>query len=100
MNAEEKLPPEIQELLDNTPVLTEDTIREVAEANQALNRDPGHIAGIIKSVFVNEILCAMENQGLNKNQLAKKWGRKRQYLTGLLDKEKSPEFYGRHHCRP
>lgn len=92
MNAEEKLALEIQELLDNTPVLTDETIQAVAEANRALNRDPEHIAGIIKAVFVNDIICAMEEQELNKNQLAKKWGKSRQYLGGLLDKEKARNF--------
>lgn len=92
MHAEDKLPPEIQELLDNTPVLTDETIQAVAEANRALNRDPRHIADIVKSVFVNDILCAMDEQGLKKSQLAKKWGKSRQYLGGLLDREKARNF--------
>jgi len=92
MNAEEILSVEIQELLNNTPVLTDETIRAVAEANRALNRDPEHIAGIIKSVFVNDILCAMEEQGINKNQLAVKWGKSRQHVSQILDKEKSKNF--------
>lgn len=92
MNAEEILSVEIQQLLDNTPVLTEETIQAVAEANRALNRDPEHIAGILKAVFVNDILCAMEERGLNKNQLAMKWGKTRQYLNSVLDRENPGNF--------
>jgi plasmid maintenance system antidote protein VapI len=92
MSTEEKLAPEIQELLDNTPVLTDDAIQELAETNRALNKDPEHVAGIIKSVFVNDILCAMEEQGINKNQLAQKWGKSRQYIGDLLDKENARNF--------
>ncbi len=83
---------ELKSLLENTPVLTESDINELAEANRALNRDPKFIAGIIKSVFVNDIFCAMEEQGLNKNQLAKKWGKSRQYLNNVLDREKASNF--------
>lgn len=88
----EEISPELKSLLDRTPVLTESDINELAEANRALNRDPEHIAGIIKAVFINDILCAMEEQGVNKNQLAKKWGKSRQYLNSVLDREKASNF--------
>lgn len=88
----EELPPEIEEMLRNARPLSEIDIEGLAEANRALNRDPEHIAGIIKAVFINDILCAMEEQGVNKNQLAKKWGKSRQYLNSVLDREKASNF--------
>lgn len=88
----EKLPPDIEELLRNARPLSEIDFEGLAEANRALNRDPKHIAGIIKAVFVNDILCAMEEQGINKNQLAAKWGKSRQHVSQILDKEKSKNF--------
>lgn len=36
--------------------------------------------------------CMNEEQGLNKNQLAKKWGKSRQYLNSVLDREKARNF--------
>ena len=84
--------PELKKLLDETPILTASDLEELAEANRELNRDPEHIADIIKAVFVNDIICEMEEQGLNKNQLAKKWGKSRQYLGNLLDKERARNF--------
>ena len=88
----EELPPEVEEMLRNARPLSEIDIKGLAEANRALNRDPKHIAGIIKAVFINDILCAMEEQGVNKNQLAKKWGKSRQYLNSILDREKTRNF--------
>jgi hypothetical protein len=88
----EELPPEIEEMLRNARPLSEIDIEGLAEANRALNRDPEHIAGIIKAVFINDILTAMEEQGVNKNQLAKKWGKSRQYLNSVLDREKASNF--------
>jgi len=88
----EDMSPDLKQFLDETPVLTKSDLEELAEANRELNQDPKHIAGIIKSVFVNDIICAMQQQGLNKKQLAKKWGKSRQYLGKLLDKEKARNF--------
>lgn len=92
MNVEQTLSSDIQELLDSTPLLTQETIQTVADANHALNLDSEHIAGVIKAVFVNDILSEMENQNLNRNQLAKVWGKSRQHISKILDKEKSKNF--------
>ena len=86
------LSPELRALLDRTPVLTEADIQELAEANRALERDPEFVADFIKGLFVNDILAAMEEQGLNKNQLAEKWGKSRQHVGQILDLEKSKNF--------
>jgi plasmid maintenance system antidote protein VapI len=91
MNYEE-LSPELKALLSNTPVLTESDINELAEANRALARDPDFIADCLKGDFVNDILSAMDEQGMNKNQLAVKWGKTRQHVSQILDKEKSKNF--------
>ena len=91
MNYEE-LSPELKALLDNTPILTESDINELAEATHALARDPAFIADCLKGDFVNDILCAMEEQDINKNQLAAKWGKSRQHVSQILDKEKSINF--------
>ena len=88
----EELTTELKELLDKTPILTDEAIQELAEANRGLNTDPEFIAGCIKDDFVNDILCAMEEQGLNKNQLAKKWGKSRQYLNGVLNPDNKRNF--------
>ena len=91
MNKDE-LSPELQALLDATPVLTDSDLQELGEANRALAHDPEFIADCIKSDFVNAILVEMRDQGINQNQLAIKWGKSRQHVSQILDKEKSKNF--------
>jgi lambda repressor-like predicted transcriptional regulator len=91
MNYEE-ISPELKALLASTPILTESDIKELAEANRALAIDPAFIADCLKGDFVSDILCAMEEQGINKNQLAVKWGKTRQYLNSVLDRENPGNF--------
>lgn len=88
----DNISPELKKLLDEAPVLNNEDRQELAEANAALEIDPEFIADIIKGAFVNDILFAMEEQGLNYNQLAKKWGKSRQHVGKILDKEKAKNF--------
>jgi lambda repressor-like predicted transcriptional regulator len=83
---------EIEEMLKNARPLDEIDLDGLAEANRALSRDPKHVASIMKGVFVNDILSAMQEQGLNKSQLALKWGKSRQYLNSVLDRENPGNF--------
>ncbi|MCU0858158.1 MAG: hypothetical protein MUC65_07135 [Pontiellaceae bacterium] len=88
----DEMSPELKALLESTPVLSEQDVKELGDAVAALDADPEFIAGCIKDAFVNDILCAMEEQGLNKNQLAVKWGKTRQHVSQILDKETSKNF--------
>ncbi len=83
---------EMEEQLKNARPLSEIDLEGLAEANRVLSRDPRHVAAVMKGVFVNDILAAMEKQGLNKNQLALKWGKTRQYLNSVLDRENPGNF--------
>lgn len=87
-----EMSPELKALLESTPVLPEQDVKELGDAVAALDTDPEFIAGCIKDDFVNDILCAMEERGLNKNQLAIKWGKSRQYLNSVLDRENPGNF--------
>ncbi len=91
MNSDD-MSPELKELLENTRPLSEIDIEELAEANRALSQDPAFIADCLKGDFVNDILIAMGEQGINKNQLAVKWGKSRQHVGKILDKEKAKNF--------
>jgi len=83
---------EMDEMLKNARPLSEIDMEGLAEANRAISRDPQHVASVMKGVFVNDILCAMEKQGVTKSQLAEKMGYTRQYLTGLLNKQDPRNF--------
>lgn len=88
----DELTPELKALFEEARSLDEIDLEGLAEANRALSRDPKCIASVMKGVFVNDILSAMEKQGLNKNQLAKKWGKSRQYLNSVLDRRNPGNF--------
>jgi hypothetical protein len=83
---------EMEEMLKNARPLSAIDLEGLAESNRAISRDPRHVAAVIKGIFVNDILTAMEEQGINKNQLAMKWGKTRQYLNSVLDRENPGNF--------
>ena len=67
-------------------------MQELADETRALDHDPEFVADCIKGDFIQDILQAMDEQGINKSQLAAKWGRKRQYLTGLFNEDHPRNF--------
>ena len=83
---------EMQEMLKNARPLSEIDLEGLAEANRALACDPKHVASVMKAVFVNDIICAMQEQGVKNIQLAEKMNCKRQYVTSLLNKEDPRNF--------
>lgn len=87
-----KLPPELEAYFNEIPVLTEADTKELGDAIQALNSDPQFIADEIKEHFLNTILAEMHSLGLNQNQLAAKWGKKRQYVSTILNPDKLKNF--------
>jgi hypothetical protein len=87
-----KLPPELEAYFNEIPVLNEAETKELGDAIQALNSDPQFIADEVKEHFLNTILAEMRSQGLNQNQLAAKWGKKRQYVSTILNPDSSKNF--------
>lgn len=57
-----------------------------------LDRDPGFLADFEKSLFVEKILEAMEDQGISQSELARRWGKSRQYLSRVLDEDRRVNF--------
>lgn len=55
--------------------------------NNAVERSDFH-----KALFVRDICSAMEATGMSQSDLAKKWGRSRQYLSKLLRQDKRTNF--------
>ena len=87
-----ELSPELQALYDGTPVLSDAETKELGDAIQALDSDPQYIADEVKEHFLNTIQAEMRAQGMNRNQLAEKWGKKRQYVSNILNPEKLKNF--------
>ena len=89
---QDKLSPELQGLLNDTPILTDQDVGELGDAIAALDFDPEFVADCMKGDFVNDILQEMSERGINKNQLAKMWGKSRQHVGKILDEEKAKNF--------
>jgi DNA-binding phage protein len=82
----EKIPSDIREMLYGTP-RTERTSGKVKAAAAALDADPSFLAEFLKARFVEDVLRAMERAGLNKNTLATKLGKSRQYVGRILNEK-------------
>ena len=78
------IPADIQALFENLP-----TVDELDAAQSApsvdFSADPQFVAGALKMQLVEDILKAMEEQGLNKNTLAERLGKSRQYVGRILN---------------
>ena len=79
-----RLSPELQELLENTPS-TEEAAAQLRQDLIDFESDPDFVAGFLKMQFVEDIFKAMHEQGINRNQLAAKLGKSRQYVGRILN---------------
>lgn len=79
-----QLSPELQQLLENTPS-TEEVAASIRQDIIDFDSDPEFVAGFLKMQFVEDIYQAMHAKGMNRNQLAKKIGKSRQYVGRVLN---------------
>jgi len=76
--------PEIAQLLSETPP-TDEVVQDLEAAAVDLDLNPAFVADFLKAQFVEDILRTMEASGLNKNALAEKLGKSRQYVGRILN---------------
>lgn len=65
------------------------TVEEIVKNSTPLDldADPEFVAGYLKAQFVEDIFKAMHEQGINRNQLAAKLGKSRQYVGRILNEK-------------
>jgi len=90
--ADTPLPDDIAALFANTRQATPKELAALAKAADALRTDPKFLADYSKGLVVEDILRAMEEAGLNRNTLAAKLGKTRQYVGKILDEEHRANF--------
>jgi transcriptional regulator with XRE-family HTH domain len=88
----DQLPKDIRAWLESVPKLTNDDLEELRRASEALDKDPSFRAELIKGRFVAEMLSAMEETGKTQAEVARAWGKTRQYLNKLLNEDKRVNF--------
>ncbi len=86
------LPDDIAALLASTRPITPGELASLEKAAEALRSDPAYLADFSKGLVVEDILRAMEEAGLNRNTLAAKLGKTRQYVGKILDEERPANF--------
>lgn len=86
------LPDDLAALFANTRQATPKELAALAKAADALRSDPAFLADVSKGLIVEDILRAMEEAGLNRNSLAAKLGKTRQYVGKILDEERRANF--------
>lgn len=90
--AKTPLPDDLAALFANTRQATPKELAALAKAADALRTDPAFLADVSKGLIVEDILRAMEEAGLNRNTLAAKLGKSRQYIGKILDEENPANF--------
>lgn len=88
----DSLPPELAELLANTPKAKPATLVRLRKAAEGLERDPAFQADCMKSLYVENVMQAMAEKGVSQSELARRWGKSRQYLHKLLNEDKRINF--------
>jgi len=78
--------------LGSTPEVTEADMEALRTAAQKLESDPAFQADYLKSRFVEQMLAAMEENGISKTELANRWGKSRQYISKLLNEDSHVNF--------
>lgn len=91
-DATQTIPPEIAELLANTPETTQEMLDELAEANRELQNDPEFIADFERTKFVDSILAAMQERNVKRSELANNLGKSRQYVQKVLNEDARVSF--------
>jgi len=78
--------------LASVPEVTEADLEALRASARKLEGEPLFQADFLKRRFVEEMLAAMNEQGVSQMELAKKWGKTRQYVSKLLSEDRRVNF--------
>lgn len=84
--------PELLELIGGSTPVDELDLESLAKSIRELDNDPSFVSDKLKGAFISEIFNGMHETGINASQLAKKWGKTRQYVSKLLKEDKRVNF--------
>ena len=86
------IPDILREELENTRPVTPEMLASLAKANRELFADPAFCADVLKGLFVEEMLTALDDRNESKAQLAERLGKSRQYIQKLFNEDKRVNF--------
>jgi len=88
----EEMSEDMKAYLGGIPEVTEADLEALRTAAQKLESDFAFQADYLKSRFVEQMLAAMEENGISKTELANRWGKSRQYISKLLNEDSHVNF--------
>jgi len=86
------IPESLRAYLETIPEVTQEDLAQLRASAASLYDDPAFCADLIKGRFVCEMLEAMEETGKTQSDVARAWGKSRQYLHKLLNEDKRVNF--------
>ncbi len=75
---------EIRKLLEDVRP-TEELMAKLGTGAKDFENDTEFVAGYLKACLVRDILMAMKEEGINRQQLAERLGKSRQYVSRILN---------------
>jgi len=91
-NPDADLSAELEALFAKYRPIEELDLKGLAEAFEQLNRCPDFVADTCKAALVEDVLRAIDEDGITKSELARRLGKSRQQLGALLDETKRNNF--------
>lgn len=92
MTTNEKLDRETEDLFENARPIDELDLKGFGEQVRALLDDPDFKAGLIKDQFIHHVHAGMGEEGITASELARRWGKSRQYLSKLLNEDQRVNY--------
>lgn len=86
------LPADLEALFAGAPKLSPADLAQLEKAASKLEKDPKFIADLAKGLIIEDILRAMEHEGINGATLAGRIGKTRQYVSKVLDEDRRVNF--------
>ena len=86
------LPPELREMLDRAQTVSADDRQRLEKAALALDDDPQFRSDYLKGVFVESVLEVIDEAHMTQSDLARLWGKSRQYLSKILSEDQRVNF--------
>ena len=91
-NTQAEMPEDLREYLNGVPEVSAEERATLRAAAQALEGDPLFQAEVQKGLFIESMLAALEERGETQSQLAKRWGKTRQYVSKLFNEDERVNF--------
>lgn len=86
------LPGELRTYLNTVAPLGVEDVEELQAAANELDADPAFQADYLKGLFIEKILEALQERHETQSDLARRWGKSRQYVSKLFNESNRVNF--------